>query len=210
MSPPRLILASASPARLATLRSAGLSPEVEVSGVDEDTIRADGVPALVAALARAKAEAVALRRGHAPGEQIVIGCDSLLELDGIGFGKPVDAADAVRRWQLMRARSGVLHTGHHLVRLPGGASRTATASTTVHFADLDDAEIAAYVDTGEPLLVAGAFTIDGLGGPYVERIEGDHHNVVGISLPLVRRLLADLGVSWTDLRDRVGSSPPVI
>ena len=130
----------------------------------------------------------------------MIGCDSLLELDGIGFGKPVDAAEAVHRWQLMRGRSGVLHTGHHLVRLPGGESRTATASTTVHFANLDDAEIAAYVGTGEPLLVAGAFTIDGLGGPYVERIEGDHHNVVGISLPLLRLVLADLGVSWTELR----------
>jgi septum formation protein len=205
MSVPSVVLASASPARLATLRAAGLSPAVEVSGVDEDTIHEESVPELVAALARAKAEAVAERR--APEEtvgsgldQVIIGCDSLLELDGIGFGKPVDAADAVRRWHLMRGRSGVLHTGHHLVRLPGGDSRTATASTTVHFADLDDAEIAAYVATGEPLLVAGAFTIDGLGGPYVERIEGDHHNVVGISLPLVRRLLADLGLAWNQLR----------
>ena len=206
MSAPRLVLASASPARLATLRSAGLAPEVEVSGVDEDTIHADTVPALVAALARAKAEAVATRRASDPGDQVIIGCDSLLELDGIGFGKPTDADEAVRRWQLMRGRSGVLHTGHHLVRLPGGESRTATASTTVHFANLDDAEIAAYVGTGEPLLVAGAFTIDGLGGPYVERIEGDHHNVVGISLPLLRRLLADLGVSWTELRNRAGAA----
>ena len=203
MRAPSLVLASASPARLVTLERAGLAPEVEVSGVDESTIHADTVPALVAALARAKAEAVATRRTSVDGrdsELVVIGCDSLLELDGIGFGKPADAADAVRRWQLMRGRSGVLHTGHHLVRLPGGTSRTATASTTVHFADLDDAEIAAYVGTGEPLLVAGAFTIDGLGGPYVERIEGDHHNVVGVSLPLVRRLLADLGIRWTDLR----------
>ena len=206
MSAPSLVLASASPARLATLQSAGLSPEVEVSGVDEEGIHADSVPSLVAALARAKAEAVASRRGSAPGEHLVIGCDSLLELDGIGLGKPIDADDAVRRWQLMRGRSGVLHTGHHLIRLPGGESRTATASTTVHFADLDDDEIAAYVATGEPLLVAGAFTIDGLGGPYVERIEGDHHNVVGVSLPLLRRLLADLGVSWTELRDRAGSA----
>ena len=200
MSAPRLVLASASPARLATLRSAGLAPEVDVSGVDEDTINADTVPSLVAALARAKAEAVATRRASGSA-QVVIGCDSLLELDGIALGKPVDAAEAIRRWRLMRGRSGVLHTGHHLVRLPGGESRTATASTTVHFANLDDAEIAAYVGTGEPLLVAGAFTIDGLGGPYVERIEGDHHNVVGISLPLLRLLLADLGVRWTDLRD---------
>ena len=208
---PRLVLASASPARLATLGSAGLTPEVEVSGVDESTIHADTVPALVAALARAKAEAVVQRRRSVErpdGDLVVIGCDSLLELDGAGFGKPADAAEATRRWQLMRGRSGVLHTGHHLVRLPGGASRTATASTTVHFADLDDAEIAAYVATGEPLLVAGAFTVDGLGGPYVERIEGDHHNVVGISLPLLRRLLADLGVSWAELRDQGGSSLP--
>lgn len=204
MSVPRLVLASASPARLATLRSAGLTPEVEVSGVDEDAIDADTVPELVALLARAKAEAVATRRSSAAmtGDQVVIGCDSLLELDGLGLGKPIDADDAVRRWQSMRGRSGVLHTGHHLVRLPDGESRTATASTTVHFAHLDDTEIAAYVATGEPLLVAGAFTIDGLGGPYVERIEGDHHNVVGISLPLLRLLLADLGVSWTTVAGR--------
>jgi septum formation protein len=200
----RLVLASASPARVATLRSAGISPEVDVSGVDEDALHADDVPALVAVLARSKAEAVARRRQAADpaAEQLVIGCDSLLELDGQGLGKPVDAAEAVRRWRSMRGRSGVLHTGHHLVRLPDGAARSATASTTVHFADLGDAEIDAYVATGEPLVVAGAFTIDGLGGPYVTRIEGDHHNVVGISLPLLRGLLGDLGVSWTDLRDR--------
>ncbi len=197
----RLVLASASPARLATLRSAGITPEVDVSGVDEDTIGADTVPALVSALARAKAEAVATRRAGAD-DEVVVGCDSLLELDGQGLGKPVDAAAAVGRWRTMRGRTGVLHTGHHLIRLSDGATRTATASTRVHFADLSDAEIDAYVATGEPLLVAGAFTIDGLGGPYVTGIEGDHHNVVGISLPLLRQLLADLGVSWTDLRTR--------
>ncbi len=203
----RLVLASASPARLATLRGAGVTPAVEVSGVDEDALHAETVPALVSALARAKAEAVARRRLSADGavEEVVIGCDSLLELDGQGLGKPVDAVEAVRRWRAMRGRSGVLHTGHHLIRLPDGATRTGTASTTVHFADLDDAEIEAYVATGEPLLVAGAFTVDGLGGPYVTGIEGDHHNVVGISLPLLRALLADLGVSWTTLRDPAGS-----
>jgi septum formation protein len=200
---PRIVLASASPARLTTLQRAGLRPEVEVSGIDEDTVRAASVAELVSALARAKAEAVATRRsaaGDGAAAEIVIGCDSMLELDGLALGKPHDTGDAVERWRLMRGRSGVLHTGHHLVRLPGGTSRTATASTTVHFADLDDDEIEAYVATGEPLLVAGAFTVDGLGGPYVTRIEGDHHNVVGISLPLLRLLLADLGVSWTDLR----------
>ena len=203
MSVPRLVLASASPARLTTLQRAGLVPEVDVSGVDEDTIGADTVQDLVAALARAKAEAVATRRaaaGEKSADLMIIGCDSMLELDGLALGKPVDAADARHRWRFMRGRSGVLHTGHHLVRLPGGAARAATASTTVYFADLDDAEIEAYVATGEPLMVAGAFTIDGLGGPYVTRIEGDHHNVVGISLPLLRLLLADLGVSWTSLR----------
>jgi septum formation protein len=129
----------------------------------------------------------------------VLGCDSVLVLDGETLGKPSDAADAVARWHAMRGRSGVLHTGHALHDLASGRVAAATASTTVHFADLDDDEIAAYVATGEPLQVAGAFTVDGLGGPYVTRIEGDHHNVVGISLPLLRLLLADLGVSWTAL-----------
>lgn len=205
MTTPRVILASASPARLGTLQRAGIVPEVEVSGIEEDSIRAPSVQELVSALARAKAEAVAARRqgvddDDGGGDEVIIGCDSLLELDGLALGKPVDAADAVRRWRLMRGRSGVLHTGHHVIRLPGGSARTATASTTVYFADLDNAEIDAYVATGEPLMVAGAFTIDGLGGPYVTRIEGDPHNVVGISLPLLRLLLADLGVSWASLR----------
>lgn len=204
MTAPRVVLASASPARLGTLQRAGITPEVEVSGIDEDAIGADSVQELVSALARAKAEAVAARRRDAADgdgrDEVIIGCDSLLELDGLALGKPGDPADAVRRWRLMRGRSGVLHTGHHVIRLPGGTSRTATGSTTVYFADLDNTEIDAYVATGEPLAVAGAFTIDGLGGPYVTRIEGDPHNVIGISLPLLRLLLADLGVSWSSLR----------
>ena len=195
----RLVLASASPARLRTLRSAGLDPEVVVSGVDEDKITAAGVPELVAALAEAKAGAVA---GELAGADVlVIGCDSMLELDGRALGKPHDPTEATARWRAMRGRDGVLHTGHHLVLRRGAGTdrRTAVASTTVTFADIDDDEIAVYVATGEPLLVAGAFTIDGLGGPFVSGLTGDPHNVVGISLPLLRRMLADLGLRWTDL-----------
>ncbi len=196
----RVVLASASPARLRTLRAAGLAPEVVVSGVDEDAITAESVPALVAALAEAKANAVAT--GLADEDVVlVIGCDSMLELDGLALGKPHDPAVATARWRSMRGRDAVLHTGHHLVLRRCGVteSRTAVASTTVTFADLDDDEIAAYVATGEPLAVAGAFTIDGLGGAFVTGLTGDPHNVVGISLPLLRRMLADLGLRWTDL-----------
>ena len=129
----------------------------------------------------------------------MLGCDSVLDLDGVALGKPEDPEDAVHRWQQMRGRSGVLRTGHCLHDTATGRVAAATASTTVHFADVDDEEIAAYVATGEPLHVAGAFTVDGLGAAFVTGIEGDHHNVVGVSLPLVRELAAELGRSWTDL-----------
>ena len=200
-APVRLVLASASPARLATLRSAGLEPEVVVSGVDETTTTADTVAELAGRLARLKAEAVAATLPDDAAPVLVVGCDSMLELDGEAYGKPGTADLAVQRWRRMRGRSGVLHTGHHVVRLDRGGRRTlsAVASTTVHFADLDDAEVDAYVATGEPLQVAGAFTVDGLGGPFVRGVEGDPHNVVGISLPLLRDLLRELGVAWPTL-----------
>lgn len=209
---PTLLLASASPARLSTLQAAGIAPLVQVSGVDEDAVLTAAqerfgalAPAdAVLVLAQAKAEAIAEALDdleHVPDEDrpdlLVLGCDSMLELDGRAFGKPRDAADAVDRWRAMRGRSGVLHSGHWLVdcREPGtGATLGATASTVVHFADLSDEEIDAYVATGEPLAVAGAFTVDGLGGPFVTRIEGDHHGVVGLSLPLLRELLAAVGL----------------
>jgi len=196
-----LILASQSPARLATLRSAGVEPSVIVSGVDEDQV--DGLPPaeLALQLAELKAAAVAARP-EGPAEALVLGCDSVLELDGQALGKPMDAADAVARWQDMRGRTGILHTGHSLHDRASGQVAAATASTTVHFADLSDAEIEAYVATGEPLHVAGAFTVDGLGGAFVTRIEGDHHNVVGLSLPLLRDLVTELGHRWTDLWSR--------
>ncbi len=193
-----LVLASASPARLATLRSAGIEPIVIVSGVDESQVT-DVAPAEVALqLAELKCSAVA-QRDEVPAGALVLGCDSVLELDGKALGKPDDAADATRRWRSMRGRIGVLHSGHCLRDTVDGRTAAATASTTVHFADLTDAEIDAYVATGEPLHVAGAFTIDGLGGAFVTGIEGDHHNVVGVSLPLLRELLGELGHSWTEL-----------
>jgi septum formation protein len=197
----RLILASASPARLRTLRAAGLAPEVIVSGIDETLLSADRVPDMVAELARRKAEAVSDRMRRSRDRTVIVGCDSMLELNGRGYGKPETADAAVKRWQMMSGRSGVLHTGHHVILREAGrtAARTAVAATAVHFAELSSAEIQAYVRTGEPLEVAGAFTIDGLGGAYVVGIEGDHHNVVGISLPLLRTVLGALGLEWPSM-----------
>ena len=207
-SPVHVVLASASPARKKLLHAAGIEPSIMVSGVDEDaaTARAEETygplePAdLALVLARAKAEDIA----DQVDEALVIGCDSILELDGDGHGKPQTPEQAIERWQLMRGRSGVLHTGHWLIDTREddgtGATLGATASTTVHFAAIDDDEIRAYVDTGEPLRVAGSFTLDGLGAPFVSGIEGDPSNVVGLSLPLLRELLAEVGIAWRTLR----------
>lgn len=196
--PYRLVLASASPARRALLKAAGIDVDVLVSGVDESVVEAEDAYTLSLALARMKARTVAAGMQADPGV-LVLGCDSVLAFEGEVLGKPRHAGDAVDRWQRMRGKSGVLHTGHHLTDLVSGRQAEDVGTTVVHFADISDAEIEAYVATEEPLHVAGAFTIDGRGGAFVERVEGDPGNVVGLSLPLLRRLLADLDVSITEL-----------
>lgn len=193
-----LVLASASPARLGLLRQAGLDPRVLVSGVDEEAVTAPTPGELARVLAEAKAKAVAGGDGL-DGNELVIGCDSVLDLDGKALGKPADAAEATARWQAMRGRSGVLRTGHCVIDTATGRQVSATASTTVRFGRPDDAEVAAYVASGEPLYVAGAFTLDGRSAPFIEGVDGDPGNVIGLSLPLLRELLAQLGVRITDL-----------
>jgi septum formation protein len=194
----RLVLASASPARLSLLRQAGLAPHVVVSDVDESTVQAPRVAEQVALLASAKAAAVAKRETDA----LVIGADSLLEFRGKPLGKPADAAQARERWQRMAGRSGVLHTGQALFDVREGAvvSRDiAVASTVVYFASPTPAELEAYLATGEPLAVAGAFTLDGLGAPFVRRVEGDPAAVVGLSLTVLRTQLGKRGLAISDL-----------
>jgi septum formation protein len=194
----RLVLASQSPARLQLMRQAGLNPEVVVSGVDESTVRAARVAELVALLAAAKAAAVAKGLDDA----LVVGADSVLEFRGSAYGKPTDVDDARLRWQRMSGRSGTLHTGQAVFDVRDGTVTrrdVGVSSTVVHFASPTPAELDAYLATGEPLAVAGAFTLDGLGAPFVRRVEGDPTAVIGLSLPLLRTQLAKLGVSLTEL-----------
>ncbi|MGH3613201.1 MAG: Maf family protein [Pseudonocardia sp.] len=202
----RVVLASASPARLGLLRGAGLDPLVEVSALDEDALllaMPGATPAAkVTALAGAKATMVARRVAAAEPDALVIGCDSMLHMGGELVGKPADNDEARARWLAMGGGTGELVTGHAVLRLVDGEIDRVTeghAVTTVRFAMPDPAELDAYLATGEPLAVAGGFTIDGFGGWFVEGIDGDHSNVIGISLPLLRQLLAGIGVRVTDL-----------
>jgi septum formation protein len=193
-----LILASASPARRALLAAAGIDAEVMVSGVDESVVDAEDAYTLSLGLARMKARTIAAQLTADPGA-LVLGCDSVLAFEGEIFGKPANADEAAKRWMMMRGRSGVLHTGHHLTGLVSGLQAEGVGTTVVHFADITDEEIAAYVATEEPLNVAGSFTLDGRGGAFVDRIEGDPGNVIGLSLPLLRNLLAEMSISITQL-----------
>jgi septum formation protein len=206
----RLYLASTSPARLATLRAAGVEPVLVSPGVDEEAVAAAAGPLtgpqLVSLLARAKAEAVTgtLVDG-APIDGFILGGDSAFELDGELYGKPHRPEIARERWHAQRGRTGLLHSGHWLIDHRGGsvagaAGGVSTASVT--FAQLSDAEIDAYVATGEPLSVAGAFTIDSLGSAFITRVEGDPHAVVGLSVSLLRELLLEFGVAWPSLWNR--------
>jgi septum formation protein len=195
----RLVLASASPARLNLLRQAGLTPEVIVSGVNEDAVSAPTPAELALALAEAKASVVAARADVIRSRALVIGCDSVLDLDGHALGKPADAEEAIARWKSMRGRAGTLQTGHCVYDTVTGHYASATASTVVRFGHPSDEEIASYVASGEPLQVAGAFTLDGRSAPFIEGIDGDYGNVIGLSLPLLRRLLRELGHSITGL-----------
>ncbi|MEV0201874.1 nucleoside triphosphate pyrophosphatase [Nonomuraea sp. NPDC050691] len=188
-----IVLASQSPARLALLRSAGLDPKVIVSGVDEEAYSAHSPAALALELAKAKAAAVA----GGLDEGLVIGCDSILELDGRPYGKPASEEEVVERWRVLRGRTGRLVTGHCVIDVAAGRQVAEVATTVIRFGQPGDEEIAAYAATGEPLGLAGAFSIEGRGGWFVDSIEGDHGNVLGISLPLIRRLLDDLGYAVT-------------
>jgi septum formation protein len=191
------VLASASPARLRLLTQAGFEPEVIVSGVDEEGFEAADLPAVVIALAEAKADAVAARP-EAPGA-VIVACDSLLDVDGEAHGKPAGEGEARARLQRLRGRSAILRTGHCVVDTATGRRAAGAAATEVFFGLFSDAELDAYLATGEPLHVAGAFTLDGRSAPFVERIMGDHGNVIGLSLPLFRQLLAGVGLTVMDL-----------
>ena len=204
----RLYLASTSPARLATLRSAGIEPVTHSPHVDEDAVVAAAgelsAHDMVALLARTKAEAVAELLGSEL-DGLILGGDSAFVIDGIIHGKPHDPEVARERWLRQTGRSGVLYSGHWLIDHRGGTVNGGVGVVThaeVHFADVTESEIDAYIATGEPLKVAGAFTIDSLGGAFIDRIVGDPHTVVGLSLPALRNMVRSFGVEWTDLWNR--------
>jgi septum formation protein len=194
-SPPALVLASGSSGRLSVLRAAGIQPEVVVSGVDETCDDALDTAAMVAELAERKAAAVATLR---PAD-LVLGCDTLLDFDGAALGKATSPERATEVWLRLAGNEGTLYTGHCLIDGRTGRVERAVAATRVRFGTPTEAELAAYVASGEPMSMAGGFSIDGRGAPFVDGIDGDPSNVIGLSMPLLRRMLARLGLAITDL-----------
>ena len=197
-----VILASASPARLMLLRSQNIQPIVIASEINEKEIeeqyKDSSTEIVVKELSIAKANYV-LTNNVSLNSGILIAADSMLEFESQSLGKPLNAENAIARWQKMRGKSGILHTGHTVIRLDNKQTITRVVSTKVEFANVDDKEIIDYVATKEPLNVAGAFTIDSLGAAFVKEVQGDHSNVIGLSLPAVREIVRELGLSWTSL-----------
>lgn len=195
---PKIVLASASPSRLRLLTSAGMKPTVVVSGVDEEDVAYSQLTPreLVTALAIVKAHTV---RTFIDYPALIIGCDSTFEFEGESLGKPGSAVNAIARAKRLRGNSGLLHTGHCIIDTEKEIEISDVATTRVHFANMTDEEIEGYVATGEPLHVAGGFTLDGISAPFITKIEGETSNVIGLSLPLLRNAVNQLGYKWFEL-----------
>ncbi|WP_414546349.1 Maf family protein [Nostoc sp. CCY0012] len=194
MKTPPFVLASASPARLRLLQTVGIEPIVKPSDFDESQIQIDDPAQLVQTLAQRKAETVVPQFESA----LIMGCDSVLSMNGEIYGKPADAAEAIARWQLMQGKFGDLYTGHVLIDLCQNRTLVRCQMTRVYFAHMSDRTIQAYVATGEPLKCAGAFALEGFGSLFVEKISGCHSNVIGLSLPILRQMIEEIGYNITD------------